>query len=444
MDMSNSPKLPQTRPPRPASAVSSMAGVAGLLGFGLWVAIAKYYGFDGSWSALVNVVACGLPMVIWSVLVDKVHRNPSTGIDWSSPKPVKTTIDITITKLTGLWATWGMIAAVYCIFRFYWRDNFLFAMETLGYISVGLFALSIPYVMWVDRYLIDPKDGSWHFGAFLIGQDEADRTEIAHHLRAWAVKGFFCAFMLSIVPGGFGEFMRTDWRLVVQDPVKLAGWLIGLMFVIDIAFATVGYALTMKPLDSHIRTANPYMGGWVAALLCYPPFVMMGQNAPLNYNYNTARWDYWLQGYDALLWLWAGVLILLTAIYAWATVVFGIRFSNLTHRGILTHGPYAWTRHPAYLAKNSFWFLETLPFLVTSHSITDAVRNTVIIGCVAGIYYWRAQTEEKHLGQDPAYQAYSQWMDQYGVITSRLNRLLGVASKSEVQENSKTLQATHQ
>ena len=40
-----------------------------------------------------------------------------------------------------------------------------------------------------------------------------------------------------------------------------------------------------------------------------------------------------------LLALIGAVLVALTAIYAWATVAFGIRFSNLTHRGILTHGP---------------------------------------------------------------------------------------------------------
>lgn len=38
------------------------------------------------------------------------------------------------------------------------------------------------------------------------------------------------------------------------------------------------------------------------------------------------------------------------AIYAWATIMFGGRFSNLTHRGIITNGPYPWTKHPAYRA----------------------------------------------------------------------------------------------
>jgi protein-S-isoprenylcysteine O-methyltransferase Ste14 len=51
-------------------------------------------------------------------------------------------------------------------------------------------------------------------------------------------------------------------------------------------------------------------------------------------------------------------MVLLTGIYAWATVAFGLRFSNLTYRGVLTNGPYAFTRHPAYLSKNAFWWMS--------------------------------------------------------------------------------------
>ena len=90
-------------------------------------------------------------------------------------------------------------------------------------------------------------------------------------------------------------------------------------------------------------------------------------------------------------------------------MAFGLRFSNLTHRGIITHGPYAWTRHPAYLSKNLFWWLSTMPLLTVSGSLADAARNTLLMGVVAGVYYWRARTEERHLGADPAYRAYSEW-----------------------------------
>lgn len=96
------------------------------------------------------------------------------------------------------------------------------------------------------------------------------------------------------------------------------------------------------------------------------------------------------------------MLAVLTAIYAWSTVAFGIRFSNLTYRGVLTNGPYRFSRHPAYLSKNLFWWLSTLPFLVTSHSPVDMVRDTVFLGCVSAIYFWRARTEEAHLLREDA------------------------------------------
>ena len=121
--------------------------------------------------------------------------------------------------------------------------------------------------------------------------------------------------------------------------------------------------------------------------------------------------------------IWGVVLVVLTAIYAWATVAFGIRFSNLTHRGILTNGPYAWTRHPAYVSKNLFWWLSALPFLATTGSYVDMIRNTAILAMVSGVYYWRARTEEQHLSEDPAYVDYSAWMDRNGPVTRFLAAL---------------------
>ena len=112
------------------------------------------------------------------------------------------------------------------------------------------------------------------------------------------------------------------------------------MFVVDVALATVGYMLTMKPLDAHIRSATPYAEGWVVALICYPPFILMGNGGPLDYHPGTMgdqSWAYWLGDYQGLLWVWGGVLVLLTAIYAWATVAFGLRIQRL-HREHIADG----------------------------------------------------------------------------------------------------------
>lgn len=403
--------------PRPASAVSAGVGVAGLVGMAAWITVARVYGLDGPFAALVNIAAAMVPMILWSVFVDKVHRNPSTGIDWDNPRPWRETIDISLTKLAGLWLTWGGIAIIYATGRFYWEGGFAFAMWCFQVAAPALFVLSIPYILFLDRRMKDPRDGCWALGAWLMGsKEEIDREAIYAHLRSWGVKAFFLAFMLAILPGGFGEFVRWDMGGVWTDPVRLAGFLITLMFVIDVAFATGGYMLTLRPLDSHIRSANPYAQAWMAALICYPPTIMMGSNGPLDYHHGTAEWSHWFAGHPWLLWPIGAVLVGLTAVYAWATVAFGFRFSNLTHRGILTHGPYAFTRHPAYLSKNLFWWIATIPLLHTGGSITEAARNTLILAAVSGVYYWRAKTEEKHLGEDPAYRDYSEWMARNGPV----------------------------
>ena len=88
---------------RPVSAVSTAVGVSGLCGMVLAVIIARNFGHigaalgfqgwpalaDGPYSAIVALVFCGLPMVLWSLLVEKVHLRPSTGIDWSLKRPCR-------------------------------------------------------------------------------------------------------------------------------------------------------------------------------------------------------------------------------------------------------------------------------------------------------------------------------------------------------------------
>jgi protein-S-isoprenylcysteine O-methyltransferase Ste14 len=414
--------------PRPKSAVSGLTGLVGLAGMLSWIAVARWLGMDGPYAALVNVAACGVPMVLWAVFVDKVHRNPSTGLDWSNPKPWRETLDISITKLAGLWLTWAGITLIFGVERFYWDGNFKFSMWCLMVAGPVLFVLSIPYTLWLDRYMIEPKDGCWSLGAWLMGLSEPyDREAIYSHLRSWGVKAFFTTFMLAIVPGGFGAFIRGDMAHLLHDPVALANWLITFMFLIDVAFATAGYILALRPLDSHIRSATPYAVGWVAALICYPPFVLMGDNGVLDYRPGTRgddSWALWFADQPVVLVVIGTLLIVLTAIYAWATVTFGFRFSNLTNRGILTNGPYALSRHPAYLSKNLFWMLSTVPFLTTG-SWLDAFRACALMLAVAGVYYWRAKTEERHLKADPDYLAYWEWMERNGPVPRFFQRLAG-------------------
>jgi protein-S-isoprenylcysteine O-methyltransferase Ste14 len=425
----------------PESDVSPRVGLVGLATLLAWIAFCRLWPefapglglphaderLSGPNAALLAMALTGLAMAAWSVGVEKVHRRASTGLDWTRPRPLAAVLEVSVTKLAGLWATWVLIGAVYCLGRWYWEGQYLFAMEVIGAAAIPLFALSVPYVLWLDRYMVEPRDHCWHFGAMLIGREPWDGHEVRKHARAWIIKGFFGAFMISILPGGFAAVVEADPGAVSANPVQVGLLAFELLFLIDVQIGTVGYLLTLRPLDAHIRSGNPLLGGWLAALICYPPFVFgfMGERGIIQYEYQTPGWGYWLEGHTGLLWLWAAGLAALTAIYAWATVAFGIRFSNLTYRGVLTSGPYRYTRHPAYMAKNLFWWLSTLPFLVTLDSTLEAVRNTLFLGLVSAIYYWRAKTEEAHLlGEDAKYREYHAWMEQNGALTAPLSRLL--------------------
>ena len=65
-----------------------------------------------------------------------------------------------------------------------------------------------------------------------------------------------------------------------------------------------------------------------------------------------------------------------------------------------------------------------MPFLSTA-SLVDGARATLLLGAVSGVYYWRARTEEWHLGADPAYRAYSEWMARNGPVPRFVARLYG-------------------
>ena len=123
------------------------------------------------------------------------------------------------------------------------------------------------------------------------------------------------------------------------------------------------------------------------------------------------------------------MILLLVVVYVWSTIAFGARFSNLTHRGIITNGPYRYSKHPAYLAKNLSWWLIAMPFMV-GVSLGQTVRSCLLLGLLNGIYYLRAKTEERHLSLDPVYRQYAQWMQQHGVLRA-LDRvpLLGAVAR---------------
>lgn len=321
-----------------------------------------------------------------------------------------------LVKLTGFAWALGMLFIWFYFIPYYQSGAFHWIRNGAMQFAPALLPLAIFYVDWVDRHLTQPFDGAWHAGALLLRpfRKFSDTPPIAiktvgEFLLGWFIKGFFFVFLVNILPNNI-EFIRIQAFDPWSSVFRLVFVLTTFLFTVDVVIALIGYVCTFKPLGAHIRSPNNRALGWLVALSCYPPFVLIGGSALLDYRNGGVYWDQWLHQPGSVQTLWALAVITCLFLYVWATVAFGIRFSNLTNRGILTHGPYRLFRHPAYVAKNIYWWLIFVPW-INSISTQQALINCLLLLALTGIYFIRAKTEEAHLLEDSDYRAYVAWFD---------------------------------
>jgi protein-S-isoprenylcysteine O-methyltransferase Ste14 len=163
-----------------------------------------------------------------------------------------------------------------------------------------------------------------------------------------------------------------------------------------------------------MRSVEPTLEGWLVALVCYQPFYALIGGAYFRYE-GSVNWETWTSTSPMLRNVLMTAIILLSLTYAFSTVAFGLRFSNLTHRGIITGGPYRFSKHPAYLTKNLSWWLISVPFALND-GWAQAARRCALLLLLNGIYFLRARTEERHLSADPTYVAYAEWINEHGLL----------------------------
>lgn len=313
-------------------------------------------------------------------------------------------------KLVGLAATLVAVTLFYRMFgHFLGKDTLIFMR--LWPLALVLIAAAAPLVFAeTDRRMADPEDAYYQIGNALLGRGAASWSTLRAHGLGWTVKAFFLPLMVT-------WFFRLVVALtnILAEPTgtPLATFFFVamlMMFIVDLMGAFIGYSMTFKGLGSHIRSVNPMVTGWIAALICYPPFVALIE--PVNRHIEDLAWTDKFAA-NASFWPLAAIVLTLQLIYTLATVNFGLRFSNLTNRGIVTGGVYRWVKHPAYFAKNSFWWLMSIPFFGTGPQARWAM---VCIATINLIYFIRAKTEEKHLLADPAYQRYHRWIEEHGLF----------------------------
>ncbi len=398
--------------PRSATALST--GFAGLLGAVLAFICFTRSGLPVHLTALGIVCGTAGAMIAADLLLRRGSALASKAV-----RPLD--VARIARKLTGLAVTIGVIAAAYWLLAEYQQGYYAPFFAAVAVCAPAFIVAAPVYVAIVDRRQREPEDVYAEIGAFVLcGRVPHDLNAMQQHALGWAVKGFFLPLMFVYLCSSVGNIAKAieagdlalflAWDNLAQD----------VLFGVDVLFACVGYALTLRLLDTQIRSVEPTVLGWMACLICYPPINRV-TSAYVTYDAAGYHWDVVLGQLPALKLLWGGTILFLLVIYVWATVSFGLRFSNLTNRGIITVGPYRWMKHPAYLTKNLAWWMISMPFL-TSAGIEGAVRHSAMLLLFNGVYVLRAITEERHLSQDPQYRAYAAHIARYG-LWARLKRL---------------------
>lgn len=409
----NRDNISEAKPRLPASVTHfglNLVGLASILGT---LAFLRTRSFSLQDNVFALLGAAAVPIVLLDVLVLKVHRRASTGLDWD--KPFTPDYARVGTKLLGLAVTVGLIALAYWAFSEYHGSFYDPFYHGLRRVWMPLVVGAPAYMVLVDGVMIEPRDGYWQLGRVLLGhREDARGSVLANHFRTWLVKAFFLPLMLVWMHGEARNLIRFDFATVDWSNLRLYDFLYSLIFGVDLILATVGYILSFRVIDTHVRSAEPTMTGWVVALFCYQPFYGLMEAQFVRYSSDFA-FGSWLAPWQGARIAWAALIVTLISIYTLATVSFGVRFSNLTHRGILTNGPYRFTKHPAYVAKNISWWLISIPFIPHT-GVLDAIRHSMLLGCINTMYFLRARTEERHLSRDPVYVAYALWMNEHGVL----------------------------
>jgi hypothetical protein len=168
---------------RPESPVSIATGFVGVAATALLLAL--FIGSDVPINLQVLIILAVLivSMALWSILVERVHLNPTTGLDFSAPRPVSETLATTKVKLAGLYATWSVIGLLYFSLQTYRDTDYDLYFGVFIGLGPVILTSAIVYVFYVDRYMRDPRDTLWHAGQWVLGRDGADPAMLREHLR---------------------------------------------------------------------------------------------------------------------------------------------------------------------------------------------------------------------------------------------------------------------
>ena len=393
--------------PLPNSTTDLATSMLGLAAAFATVGVLRFLALDlhPIAASLIVMIACAAPPVVADFWFSKCYKE--AGLHHI---PRRVPLAALVQKCFGLFVTLLSFAILYFIIPEYKNELYTRYWEMV-WLTLPLFLLISPaYLYWCMQRDGGVVDGYDEIALLARGKFRGRNwPEIGRHYRNWLVKAFFLPLMMTYMLNATDGLIHREVDFSSFTGIYDLGYAI-IMFA-DLLFASIGYVLTMRMLNAHIRSSEPTFLGWVVAICCYTPFWDFLLYSRYFAYQDSLYWGEWLRDYPIISAAWGTAILMLLAIYSLATVCLGIRFSNLTYRGLITSGPYRFTKHPAYVTKNLSWWLISIPF-VSSGSAVSAISSCLLLLGVNFIYYLRARTEELHLSNYPEYVEYALAMNE--------------------------------
>lgn len=385
--------------PRQASTVLALSFLCGYLLF------KSYFTDHFSVESLTRIwlIICVAPLLILAYLQNPHKRNKQQ-LNSINNTRVKSKVVIILLQLVVIYLYAFTVTQVgFTSYATFVNDLFLS--------FPCLIILTVVYVHFVDRRLLEPEDEYAKMGKMLNRETPVDKKVLKYFILKTAVKAFFVPFMYTGFLGNLSLLLNTAWQFNA-DAISLLLFNFGIS--IDMLIGIFGYLFSSAIINNKIIDTESNLLGWVFALLCYPPLFWIMHK--VNDQQDSLTWSDILPHNSLIFWIVFLVINLTWVVYWLATFEFGMTFSNLSYRRLIDKGVYRYTKHPAYISKNLYWWLYTLPFMGITFISLEWWKNILGLTFVSLIYYGRAKSEERHLMKFAEYRAYSYKIEKRGIF----------------------------
>ncbi len=342
-------------------------------------------------------------------------------------QPMHEVVDRTMTKF------FGVLLGISFIFFLVWLFPAYDSAINLSRLREALLptlAFVIPaslILIFITEYILGEKrDGTYQFGLIVrFKTREIDWKIFFDGVREWLLRCFFLLINFYALVWYIAYLRVNGLPNLGGDFVEFITRLDLAIFGMIVASILPGYIFASRLIETELKKVDRTWFAWAINLCCYPPinsalfgawvrYVPAAETASVYQG--VPPWAYHTAHSPALMLTIASLIIFFAIIHLWGEAIVGIRAANISMRGIITTGPFSFTRHPIYVSKCFQWGLLYFPVL-NAVGIVNPVQSGILFLLVCAIYEGRALGEERLLSTDPDYVKYALYMDEHSVFS---------------------------